>query len=388
MTIEGSPAMSWAQFLAIPDGTRVVNHSYDECVALANLYNEAVHSGGFVMVPDAKSWWFNGNVSANHGFTRVASNPQVGDIFIASAGLYNSAFGHIGVVVRAWNGSTFGTMEQNGGARWVARYDRTMANVDGFLRPVNQGPLQAPVVSLAGDQRRAGPNGVFRRAAPSTASERLKPDLEKGVVGNFAGWVRGEAVSGNDVWFKGISGHFFWSGAFTSASVAGLPDLTPVTPPPIVPVVVPPVVEPVEETVEPVEPVEVELAEETTTIEPVEESEPVEETPVDDVPPTAIGTPRVYTPIGDTTAVFANIPNQEGTITMKTGLFGAVASTTFWNDLLTRAVNTFLQVALAAVGVGAAGVLDLDYAGILNLAAGGALVSVLTSFVRATTPKS
>jgi hypothetical protein len=78
---------------------------------------------------------------------------------------------------------------------------------------------------------------------------------------------------------------------------------------------------------------------------------------------------------------------QEGKI-MNNGIIGAVRSLTFWNDLLTRGLNTFLQVALAAVGVGAAGVVDLDYMGILNLAAGGALVSVLTSFVRATTPKS
>jgi hypothetical protein len=73
---------------------------------------------------------------------------------------------------------------------------------------------------------------------------------------------------------------------------------------------------------------------------------------------------------------------------MKTGIIGAVTSLPFWNDLLTRAFNTFVQVAIAGVGVGAVGVLDLDYMGIINLAAGGALLSVLQSFGRATTPKS
>jgi hypothetical protein len=369
MAINGTPAMSWGDFLNIPDGTQVLNHSWDQCVALANLYNEGVLGGGFVQTPNALGWWFNANVASVHGFSRVADNPQVGDIFVASAGLYDSTNGHIGVVVRAWNGSSFGTMEQNGGDRWVARYDRGMVNMDGFLRPINQSALQAPAPSLSGDQRQAGVDGVFRRAAPTTSSERLDPDLEAGVVGNFAGWIIGEPVNGNDVWFQGISGHFFWSGAFTSASVDGLPDLNPavVKPPEVVPVVVPPVV------VAPVV-VEPELIEDVAD-------------PVVDVPPTAVGIPKVFTHIGDTSAVFAAIPYQEGP-TMSTGIIGAVKSVPFWNDLLTRSINTGLQVTLAAVGVGAAGVLDLDYGSILNLAAGGMLVSVLTSFVRATTPKS
>jgi hypothetical protein len=379
MAINGTPAMSWGDFLNIPDGTVVDNHNFTECVALVNLYNEGVLGGGFVMVGSALEWWTNGNVPGVHGFERIASNPKVGDIGIASGGLYNLPYGHIFVVVRAWNGSSFGTMEQNGGARYVARYDRSMANVDGFLRPINQSALQAPAPSLSGDQRQAGSEGVFRRAAPSTASERLEPDLEAGVVGNFAGWIHGENVSGNDVWFQGISGHFFWSGAFTSASVDGLPGLTPVSTPPIVPVVVPVVETVTEPVVEPV--IEIPIVDLPIV-------EVVEETPEEvDVPPTAVGIPRAYTPIGDTSAVFANLPN-EGTITMKTGIIGAVTSLPFWNDLLTRAFNTFVQVAIAGVGVGAVGVLDLDYMGIINLAAGGALLSVLQSFGRATTPKS
>jgi hypothetical protein len=152
MAINGTPAMSWGDFLNIPDGTQVLNHGWSECVALANLFNEGVLQGGFVVTPNALGWWFNANVASVHGFSRVADNPQVGDIFIASAGLYDATNGHIGIVVRAWDGTTFGTMEQNGGARYVAGYNRTMANVDGFLRPINQSaitsaPAAAPVSS-------------------------------------------------------------------------------------------------------------------------------------------------------------------------------------------------------------------------------------------------
>lgn len=251
MTIYDCPPMSWNEFLSIPDGTTVFNHGASECVALANLYNEGVLGGGFVAVGSAIQWWTNPNVAPVHGFTQISSNPQVGDIFIGSYGVYDARFGHIGVVVRAWDGSTFGTMEQNVRGQFVSRHDRTMANIDGFLRPINQAPL-VTIPVLTGNQRMTGPNGVFRRAEPSSQSERLQPDLEANEVGNFVGWIYGENVSGNNIWFQGISGNWFWSGAFTDSGTHDLADLNPVPPQPepveeIIVSTPEPVIEPVEE---------------------------------------------------------------------------------------------------------------------------------------------
>jgi len=247
MTIYDCPAMSWQDFLNIPNGEQVFNHGASECVALANLYNEGVLGGGFVAVGSALQWWTNGNVSANHGFDRIDSNPQVGDIFIASCDIYNCQFGHIGVVVRAWDGSTFGTMEQNVYGEFVSRHDRTMANVDGFLRPQNQSHLAAPAApALAGNQRIAGPSGANRRAEPNTQGEILEPHLDAGVVGNFVNFIHGEDPygAGNDVWFQGISGHWFYSGAFEDQGTHDLTDVTvyapipaPVEPTPVTPTV-------------------------------------------------------------------------------------------------------------------------------------------------------
>jgi hypothetical protein len=228
MSIDNCPAMSWAEFLAIPNGTTVFNHGASECVALANQYNEGVLGGGFVQVGSALEWWTNPNVATVHGFSRIDSSPQVGDIFIASGDIYNLPFGHIGVVIRAWDGSTFGTMEQNVTGEYVSRHDRTMANVDGFLRPINQEAIAPAPVVLTPTQRQAGPQGVFRREAPTTQSARLEGDLEPNEVGNFIGWSHGESINGNDVWFMGISGNWFWSGAFTSQSVDSLTDLNAV----------------------------------------------------------------------------------------------------------------------------------------------------------------
>ena len=258
MTIYDCPAMSWQDFLNIPNGETVFNHGASECVALANLYNEGVLGGGFVAVGSALQWWTNTNVANVHGFTRIDSNPQVGDIFIASCEIYNCQFGHIGVVVRAWDGSTFGTMEQNVYGEFVSRHDRTMANVDGFLRPINQAPLQsAPATpALAGNQRIAGPNGANRRSAPSVSAEILEPHLEAGAVGNFVNFAHAEDPygNGNDVWFQGISGNWFYSGAFEDSGTHDLNDVTvyppaPVEPTPVVPTPTEPTTPPKEEIV-------------------------------------------------------------------------------------------------------------------------------------------
>ena len=237
MTIYDCPAMSWSEFLNIPNGETVFNHGASECVALANQYNEGVLGGGFVAVGSALQWWTNENVANVHGFDRITSGPQVGDIFIASGDLYDNYFGHIGVVVRSWDGSTFGTMEQNVGGEYVSRHDRTMANVDGFLRPINQSPINPPAPSLLGNQRQAGEGGANRRSAPTTESEVLEPNLEPNEVGNFVNFAHGQDPygNGNDVWFQGVSGNWFYSGAFTDVGTHDLTDVTTYAPTPVEP---------------------------------------------------------------------------------------------------------------------------------------------------------
>jgi hypothetical protein len=140
VSIDNCPKMSVADFFSIPDGTRIYNHYFDQCVALANQYNEGVIGGPFISVDSAFEWWSRND---RYDFYTRETTAKRGDICIASGGLYDGVNGHIFVVTRDWDGHTFGTIEQNGGARWVARYNRTMANVDGFLRPVNQSILGA-----------------------------------------------------------------------------------------------------------------------------------------------------------------------------------------------------------------------------------------------------
>jgi hypothetical protein len=64
------------------------------------------------------------------------------------------------------------------------------------------------------------------RAEPSSKSALAGDPLNALTVGNFTGWINGEDVQGNRVWFRGTSGRWFWSGAFEGGpKTAGLEDL-------------------------------------------------------------------------------------------------------------------------------------------------------------------
>jgi len=80
---------------------------------------------------------------------------------------------------------------------------------------------------LAGNQRITGGNGANRRSEPTSQSAIAGDPLSPGTVGNFVGWIYGEDpyANGNNVWFQGISGNWFYSGAFTDSSTNGLTDL-------------------------------------------------------------------------------------------------------------------------------------------------------------------
>jgi hypothetical protein len=145
------PPLTFEEFMAIPNGTRVFNYGGDQCVALANLYHVSVLGGSLAgtRINSAYQWWtdFEKYPQFTTVYTKVLDNPQRGDIFVAKPSRqYDPVHGHIGVVERSWNGSNFGTIEQNAGSgakRWVWRYTRNMSNIYGFLRP-NNSPQPTP----------------------------------------------------------------------------------------------------------------------------------------------------------------------------------------------------------------------------------------------------
>ena len=53
----------------------------------------------------------------------------------------------------------------------------------------------------------------------------------------------------------------------------------------------------------------------------------------------------------------------------------------FWRYAGERAIKTFAQAAIAALGAGSVGLFSIDYAALISVSAGAALLSVLTSIV-------
>ncbi len=138
---------------------------------------------------------------------RVGQTVNEGDV-IGTMGKTGNASGNCDhVEIRYWSGGSYTTENPES---WFA------ARVGGGS------PAGGPI---AADQRRtvAVVNG---RTQASSQSATTGDPLQPGTVGNFVGWIRGESVEGNNVWFKGTSGRWFWSGGFEGgANTAGLADL-------------------------------------------------------------------------------------------------------------------------------------------------------------------
>lgn len=98
-----------------------------------------------------------------------------------------------------------------------------------FIDPwtwLNSAPTPPPALTLQPYQRKAGSEGVNERVAPST-SAAIHKEWPAGDIFDFKGYVRGQPVNGNNIWFVGkYNGRYFWSGAFEDKSTHDLPDLT------------------------------------------------------------------------------------------------------------------------------------------------------------------
>jgi hypothetical protein len=58
-----------------------------------------------------------------------------------------------------------------------------------------------------------------------------------------------------------------------------------------------------------------------------------------------------------------------------------IMSREFWSYAGERAIKTFAQTAIATLGGGTIGVLDIDWVGVGSVSAGAAVLSILTSIV-------
>jgi biotin carboxyl carrier protein len=106
-------------------------------------------------------------------------------------------------------------------------YNGTYGRVSPAIYCNNYSAVDGGSVNAAPNQRITGPSGVNGRDAAST-SGKVTQTFAGNLVLTFKGFVHGENVQGNDVWFVGFSsGDYFWSGGFEAQDTNNLPDLTP-----------------------------------------------------------------------------------------------------------------------------------------------------------------
>lgn len=154
--------------------------------------------------------------------------PKLGDIVVMNGNI-GGGYGHTGVVVGIDGGNI--TIYQQDTFKQVAVYTGVFswnANyIAGFLRPKVAFTVDT-VADLEGYQRISVPEGVYYRKEAKRSGEVIEL-FDGNEVVNFKGFVRGESIDGNNIWFVGrFTGGYCWSGGFTDSSTKGLPDLTPV----------------------------------------------------------------------------------------------------------------------------------------------------------------
>lgn len=191
--------------------------------ASGSLQNVVSPTGGnMVVVYDGQFWH---RLMHNNSFSRGNGSVQEGDE-VAKAGTTGLSTG----VHCHWDINSEGIYPTS-----FAAFKDPFQWLQGAYKPATPPPS-----TLAANQRiLSNPTGVNQRSAPSTSASIIKEWPYDQQPYTFKGFVRGESVNGNNIWFVGgLSGGYFYSGAFVGgANTSGLPDLsTPV----VVPVPTPP----------------------------------------------------------------------------------------------------------------------------------------------------
>lgn len=201
------------------------NQSYD-CVDVPKSWLEYLtgvgwqQSAGWGNAKDIYYYWSQTYV------TRVprGNAPQLGDI-VCMDGTIGGGFGHTGVVV-AINGSNITIYQQNTFTQqpvYTGTYNAYVSYIIGFLRPTTA--FSTGTAPLEPFQRVATYAAKYRDA-PNSAGTLLQT-FTAGETYDFKGYVHGESVDGNDIWFVGrYTGGYVWSGAFDDKGTHDLPDLT------------------------------------------------------------------------------------------------------------------------------------------------------------------
>lgn len=167
-------------------------------------------------------------------FTKVANDPNdatqlpLAGALIVYGPTNGNPYGHIEIVLGA-SASGVDVILQDGfnPTRGPFRQFRRWGTLPtlGWLIPKTQAkPDLQPFQRIVADA------GVYRRKTPSINETAIEL-FNSGDVLDFGGWLYGQVIDGNNIWFKGrYSDTYFWSGAFKDTGNHDLADLNPVQP--------------------------------------------------------------------------------------------------------------------------------------------------------------
>lgn len=181
-------------------------------------------SAGWGNAKDIYSFWSSTYLDR----VPVGNAPKLGDIVVMN-GQIGGGYGHTGVVVGI-SGQNITIYQQNTFTQqpvYTGTYNAYVSYITGFLRPNGNAPFTVGAAQpLAGYQRVTNDVVNYRDAA--SRSGKVLQQFVAGETYDFKGFVKGEAVEGNNIWFVGrYTGGYAWSGGFTDTGTHDLQDLTP-----------------------------------------------------------------------------------------------------------------------------------------------------------------
>lgn len=180
---------------------------------LGYLRPKRLHGGGVIPIAPNQRW-----VSAGGAIQRIRPNRSAAVVRQVPGGTIEEFTGYVhGEYVESGGIASDVWFVDAAGACWVGGFDDKSTNGLNDVTPVRANP--------APNQRYAGANGnVNQRATASTSADVVRT-IPAGSLEAWDGFVHGESIDGNDVWFKDHLG-YAWSGAFEDAGTHDLPDVT------------------------------------------------------------------------------------------------------------------------------------------------------------------
>jgi len=146
--------------------------------------------------------------------------------------------------VAAFKGFAHGENVDGNDLWFVGRYSGGFSWSGGYTDTGTHDLVDLTVVAapLQGFQRRVGPDVMNYRKTALVAPDNVIRTFNSGEILDFDAWVHGQAVDGNDIWFRGkLTGGFMWSGGLEDSSTHDLvevvtvdvpaPDVPPTTGP-------------------------------------------------------------------------------------------------------------------------------------------------------------